>query len=120
MKEQLMKDKTNCKTFTEGNFRDEVLKSKIPVLVVCEADWSGTCDILIPIMENLCVEFKDRLKIGMMDIDRCGSLAEDYRIYTIPALVFFVDGEIVDQLKGLVSRQEIAEKINNIVSSGIK
>ena len=117
MKVQQMKDKTNCATFTERNFQDEVLKSEKPVLVIFEADWSGTCDIMTPIMESLCMEFKDRVKIGIIDTDRSGKLAEEYRVSTIPAIFFFSKGKIVEHLTGLLPRQVIVDKINNMVSS---
>lgn len=112
-----MKEKTNCATFTEVNFRDEVIGSKKPVLVVFEADWSGTCDIMTPILENLCDEFRDRVKIGLIDIDSNGKLSEEYRINNIPALVFFYNGEIVDHIIGLVPKHIIAAKLNDLVPS---
>jgi len=117
MKEQLMKEKTDCATFTEINFQDEVIRSKKPVLVVFEADWSGTCDIMTPILENLCDEFRGRVKIGLIDIESNGKLAEDYRINKIPALLFFNNGEIVDHIIGLVPKHIIASKLNDMVPS---
>ena len=120
MKAQQMKDKTNCATFNELNFQDEVINSKTPVLVVFEADWSGTCDIMTPIMESLCQEFKNRVKIGIIDIDHCRKLAQEYRVNGIPALFFFNNGEIVEHLTGLLPRKVIVDKINDIISSDIR
>jgi thioredoxin 1 len=118
MKEQQrMKDKTKCGTFTEINFQDEVIRSEQPVLAVFEASWSGTCDIMTPIMENLCIEFRDRVKIGIIDIDGNRKLADDYSIITIPALIFFNRGEIVDHVIGLVPKYVITKKLNQMVSS---
>lgn len=114
MKDLKMKNKTKCETFSEDDFQDEVLDSKQPVLAVFEADWSGTCDIMTPIMEDLCDEFKGRVKIGMIDIDRNMKLAEDYRISSLPSLVFFNNGEIVDHILGSAPRQIIAAKLNNM------
>lgn len=107
-------------TFTELNFQDEVIDSKKPVLAVFEANWSGTCDIMIPIMESLCVEFKDRVKIGMIDIESNMKLIEDYRIINIPAFVFFNNGEIVDHVIGSVPKHIIAAKLNHMVPSNNK
>jgi thioredoxin 1 len=120
VKEQQMKDKTDCLTFTEDNFRDEVINSKQPVLAVFEAEWSGTCDIIKPMLEDLCGEFKGRAKIGIIDIDNNGKLAEEYRIINIPALVFYKNGEIEDHIIGSVPRHVIAEKLNHIVISDNK
>ena len=117
MKEQLMKEKTDCATFTEINFQDEVIKSNKPVLAVFEAGWSGTCDIMTPILESLCDEFKGRVKIGLIDIENNRKLSEEYRIDNIPALVFFNNGEIVDHIIGLVPKHIIAGKLNDMVPS---
>ena len=115
-----MKDKTNCITFTDGNFQDEVLNSEKPVLAVFEANWSGTCEIMTPIMENLCVEFDGRIKIGIIDIDGNRKLTEAFRINSIPALVFFNNGEIIDHITGLVPRYVIKDKLNRMVLSDNK
>jgi thioredoxin 1 len=120
VKEQQVKDKTNCTTFTEVNFQDEVIKSKKPVLAAFEAEWSGTCQIMTPILEDLCHEFKGKVKIGLIDIDSNGKLAENYRINNIPALVFFNNGEIVDHIIGLVPKHIIAGRLNDMVPSNSK
>jgi thioredoxin 1 len=120
MKEQQMKNKTNCATFAEVNFQDEVIESKLPVLAVFEADWSGTCEIMTPILEDLCEEFRGRVKIGLIDFDSNGKLKEEYCINNIPTLIFFNGGEIVDHITGLAPRHEIAGKLNDMVLSANK
>jgi thioredoxin 1 len=115
MKDLKMKNKPKCEIFSEANFQDEVLNSKQPVLAVFEADWSGTCDIITPILEDLCNEFKGRVKIGIIDIDNNVKLAEKYRILNIPSLVFFNNGEIVDHITGSVPKHIIAAKLNDMV-----
>jgi thioredoxin 1 len=116
MKDQQMKEKSKCGTFTEANFQDEVINNEKPVLAIFEANWSGTCDIMTPIMESLCLEFEDRIIIGFVDVDRSRKLAEEYRVNTIPALFFFNHGEIVEHLTGLMPKRAIVDKINNIIS----
>lgn len=117
MQEMKMKEETNCKTFNESNFQDEVLNCKQPVLAVFEADWSGTCHIMTPILEDLCNKFKGRVKIGLIDIDTNLKLAQDYRILSIPSLVFFNNGEIVDHITGSVPKRIIAARLNDMVPS---
>lgn len=112
-----MKENTDCATFTEITFHDEVLNSEQPVLAVFEAGWSGTCDIMMPILKNLCLEYKGRVKIGMIDIDNNRELAERYRIVNLPVLVFFSHGEIVDHIAGLVPKREIVTKLDQLMSS---
>ncbi|UCC78840.1 MAG: thiol reductase thioredoxin [Candidatus Zixiibacteriota bacterium] len=115
VKEQQMKEKTDCLTFTEVNFQEEVINSKQPVLAVFEAEWSGACDIMTPILEDLCIEFKGRAKIGIIDIDINEKLVEKHRIINIPALVFYNKGEVVDHIIGSVPRHIIEEKLCQIV-----
>jgi thioredoxin 1 len=112
-----MKDKIDCETFSESNFQEEVKDSKMPVLAVFEADWSGTCHIMTPILEDLCRQFKGRAKIGIIDIDADAGLAEDFGVINIPSLVFFNNGEIVDHISGSVSKNVIAARLNDIVTS---
>jgi len=116
MKELMMKDKFDCVYLTAINFQDEVVNCDRPVLVVFEADWSGTFQIMAPVLEYLCKEFQGRVKIGMIDIDSDGRLAENLGILKIPSLVFFDKGEIVGHLSGLVPRDIIAARLNDMAS----
>lgn len=119
LKELQMKDRINCVSFTEADFQQEVLKSDQPVLVVFEADWSGTFQIMAPVLEDLCKEFRGRVKIGMVDIDSDAGLAENLGISNIPSLVFFDKSEIVGHIAGLVPRNIIAAKLSDMLSSKI-
>jgi thioredoxin 1 len=112
-----MKDKSNCASFTEANFQDEVIKSGHPVLVVFEAEWSGTCHIMTPVLENLCEEFRGKVKIGIVDFDRDTGLAEKLGISRVPSMVFFDNGSIVGHITGLIPRNIIAAKLSDMVSS---
>lgn len=120
MKELKMKDRFDCVYFTEKNFRDEVINCDRPVLVVFEADWSGTFQIMAPVLENLCKEFQGRVKIGMIDIDSDGIMAENLGILKIPSLVFFNKGEIVGHISGLVPKDIIAARLNDMAASTTK
>jgi thioredoxin 1 len=115
-----MSNKPDCETFSEANFQVEVKDSKLPVLVVFEADWSGTCHIMTPILEDLCGEFKGRVKIGMVDIETNVRLVEDYGILNIPSLIFFNNGEIVGHITGSAPKHIIAARLNDLALSGSK
>ncbi|UCE65944.1 MAG: hypothetical protein JSU85_13985, partial [Candidatus Zixiibacteriota bacterium] len=117
MKDLKMKNKTKCMRFSETSFQNEVLNCEGPVLVVFEANWSGTCEIMTPILEDLCNEFKGRVKIGIIDIETNSKLTEDYSINNIPALIFFNNGEIVDHIVGSVPKHIIAAKLNYMMPS---
>jgi len=120
MKELKMKDKFDCVYFTEKNFQEEVINSDRPVLVVFEADWSGTFQIMAPVLNNLCKEFQGRVTIGMIDIDSDGNLSEKLGILKIPSLVFFNKGEVVDHIVGLVPKDIIAARLNDMAASTTK
>lgn len=115
-----MKDKVNCVSFTESNFEDEVIKNEQPVLVVFEAEWSGTCHIMTPVLEDLCAEFRGRVKIGLVDIDSDAGLAEKLGISKVPSLIFYDKGSIVGHISGLVPKNIIAAKLGDMVPSEIK
>lgn len=117
MKSRIISDNWDCEIFSEANFQEEVKDSRLPVLAVFEADWSGTCHIMAPILEDLCGEFKGRVKIGIIDIDANVRLTEDFRVTTIPSLVFFINGEVVDHIIGSVPRSIIAARLSDMVPS---
>lgn len=117
MKNRKMAGEPDCQTFSEANFQEKVKNSSLPVLAVFEADWSGTCHIMMPILEDLCGQFKGRVKIGMIDIDRDAKLAARFGIQRIPSLVFFKNGEIVDHITGSVPKHVIADRLNDLVPS---
>lgn len=106
-------------TLTEENFQSEVLESTDPVLVDFWAEWCGACHALAPVIEEVAVDFEGRAKVGKLDVDDHSSFAMRYGIRGIPTLLFFKDGEVVDQLVGVVSKQLIADKLNALVAEEV-
>jgi thioredoxin 1 len=100
---------------TDTNFQKEVLENPEPVLVEFGADWSGACHMLAPILEQLCEEFNGQIKIAWLDIEACGRVAAEYGIQDIPTLALFKDGQVVDQIVGVVPRQVIAAKLRALI-----
>jgi thioredoxin 1 len=100
---------------TDTNFQPEVLENPAPVLVEFGADWCGACDMLAPILEQLREEFHGQIKIAWLDIETCGRVAAEYGIQDIPTLAFFKDGQVVDQISGVVPRQVIAAKLRALL-----
>ncbi len=101
--------------FTDENFEEEVVKSDIPVLVDFYADWCGPCKMLTPIIEELATEYEGKVKIGKVDVDEAGAVAGKYGVMSIPTIIFFKGGEVVDQAVGFVPKEELAKKLDALV-----
>ena len=97
---------------TSSNF-DEA-KSGV-ALVDFWAPWCGPCRMLAPIIDELANEFDGKAKICKVNTDEEGDLAAQYGVRSIPTLIFFKNGEIVDQLVGAQSKQAISDKINSLL-----
>jgi thioredoxin 1 len=87
--------------FTDLNFADEVLNSGETVLVDFWAPWCPPCRQLTPVIEQLAKENAGTIKIGKLNIDKSPKTTQSYRVDTIPALLFFKNGEVIDTLHGL-------------------
>lgn len=98
-------------TLTENNFEEEVLKSEKPVLVDFWATWCGPCKMIAPILNEIAEEYKDRLKVGKVNIDEQANLAAKFHISSIPTLLLFQDGRIINMSVGFCSKAEIEEMI---------
>ncbi len=101
--------------FNEENFQKEVLESAISVMVDFYADWCGPCKMISPIVEQLAEEYTGALKVGKVNVDENMNLASQYRIMSIPAIMFFKNGEVADQIIGAVPKQQLIDKIEGLI-----
>ena len=103
--------------FTEENFKNDVLESSEPVLVDFWAPWCGPCKMIGPIVEALAQEYEGKgVKVGKLNIDEHGAVASQFHVMSIPTLLFFKDGEVVDQLVGVQSKDALKKKIEELKS----
>src|SRR5262245_14305133 len=90
----------HVKEFTDGNFDAEVLASEVPTLVDFWAVWCGPCRAIAPIVESLAGKYAGQVKVGKLDIDHNQRVAAKYMVKSIPTLLLFKGGKVVEQLVG--------------------
>jgi len=98
---------------TESNF-DETVKEGV-VLVDAYAVWCGPCRQLAPVIEELAVDFEGKAKICKVNVDDNPGTASKYSIRSIPTILFFKDGELVDTVVGAPSKQSLTDTINKLL-----
>lgn len=97
---------------TASNFQEQVLGSDVPVLVDFWAEWCGPCKAIGPSIEQLATEYEGRAKVFKVDVDADGELASQYGVMSIPALLVFKGGKVVDQMVGAAPKPQIAALID--------
>ncbi len=97
---------------SEDTFEQEVLKARIPVIVDCWAPWCTPCNTIEPMMEKLVSDFRGRLKVARLNTDQNTTVAAQYEIKTLPTLLIFKEGILVDRFTGVVSEHELADLVD--------
>jgi len=99
-------------TVDDANFQTEVIKSDKPVLVDFWAIWCGPCKMIAPIVEELAKEYDGKLKVTKMDVDANPRTAMQYGIRSIPTLMIFKGGQVVEQIIGAVPKRHLLDKVS--------
>ena len=104
----------NVVNLTEANFPSEVLSSPVPVLVDFWAPWCGPCIQLSPVIDEIANERVGKAKVGKVNVDESPALAGQFRVNSIPALIFFKGGQPAGQLVGRQPKAEILNKLDGL------
>ncbi len=103
---------SNTLEFSQQNFEQDVLKSTQPVLVDFWATWCGPCRMMAPTLDTVATEYAGRAKVGKLNVDEHPEIAGQYGIRSIPTLLLFKDGQIQEQLVGLVPKESLSKLLD--------
>jgi len=101
---------------SDATFDQDVLQSEQPVLVDFWAVWCGPCKAIAPIVDDLATTYAGKLKVAKVNVDQNGATPSRYGIRGTPALLFFKNGKVADQIVGYVPREVIEEKVNRVLA----
>ncbi len=101
---------------TDDSFENEVRKSDIPVVVDFWAAWCGPCLMIAPILEEIAREYDGKLKVAKLDVDANPKTPTSFSIMSIPSLLFFKNGEVIEQVIGALPKAQLISKVEKILA----
>ena len=103
---------TDTLTFTDTTFDSDVLKANVPVLVDFWAEWCGPCRQMTPTIDALASEYTGKVKVGKLNVDDNGQSAMRYNVRSIPTLLLFKNGQVVEQRVGAMGKNDVQKMID--------
>lgn len=105
----------NVLTFTDANFKTDVLESTEPVLVDFWAAWCGPCRMIAPVIDEIADEYAGKLKVGKVNVDENRQVAMNYGVMSIPTLIVFKNGQAAERIVGYQNKQQLAAVLGKYV-----
>lgn len=109
------RSKSQAIVVTDDNFKEQVLQSEKPVLVDFWAGWCGPCKMLAPLIEEIAKEFTEKIKVAKINVDDNGKVPAEFGIMSIPTILLFKEGEVVNRLVGYQPKEQIIRFLNEAV-----
>ena len=105
----------NVKEYSANDFKSEVVESDTPVLVDFWAEWCGPCKVIAPVVEELAKDYEGKIKFGKVNVDDHNMVASEYGVRSIPTLLIFKNGAVVNQIVGAVPKEKITAILNTVI-----
>ena len=100
-------------TLTDQNFQEEIKASDLPILVDFWAEWCAPCRMIAPMLEEIAEEYAGRLRVGKLNVDQNRSMAAQFGVMSIPTLILFKDGQIVEQMIGAQPKENLVRVLES-------
>ncbi len=101
----------------DQSFETIVLKADRPVLVDFSAKWCGPCKKLDPVVNEIAVDYADRIHVVKVDVDRAPDTAARYAVLSVPTLLLFREGQVRDQIPGVLTKRALSERLERVLAS---
>ena len=103
------------KEYSTDDFKSEVVESDAPVLVDFWAEWCGPCKVIAPVVEELANDYEGKIKFGKVNVDDHNMVASEYGVRSIPTLLIFKNGAVVNQIVGAVPKEKITAILDTVI-----
>ena len=104
-------------SINDNTFNKEVLKSNLPVVVDFWADWCGPCRMMAPVMEKMAVQYHGKFKFCKINVDANPGMASQYQAMSIPLLLFFSNGQVIDRSVGATPESQLKAKLDTLLQT---